>query len=486
MKVTTKSSTDLKLILAGMVTDTVVLSRIASQWDRDQGLFASEDENQIASWCISYLNRYGKAPNMEIKSIFNRWAEKDSVPEELAERVDMKLRAVSRAMDRGEQPTTDYVLDRAEKHFNEVAYDRMMEKSQALRSTGEMEEAVSLVTQYKQPVSFNGVGVLASDLTMKGVRWLWRQRIPVGELTMLEGDPATGKSTLTIDIAARTSRGWKMPPAKLREKHQKSRPRNVLILSSEDTWQTTILPRLTLAGADLQRIIRPDSNKSDMEFPRDIAYVKTLIAYRNVKLVIIDPLMAFIGSSESFAENVARKGLTALRDFAEEADVAALMVRHFKKSKDTAINRGGGSIAYTAALRAVHAIGTPPNVGDGVFGMACTKINIDEKPTSLLYRIEPGQVKDSDGRRIDTSGIQWIGEGDFTADDLANPTQPRGRPNKSDPCKEYIQELLADGEEMPAKELEELVTRKFGIRESTYRKARKAAGIMVWKNWARQ
>ena len=37
------------------------------------------------------------------------------------------------------------------------------------------------------------------------VRWLWPERIPLGKVTVLDGDPGTGKSTLTLTIAAKVA-----------------------------------------------------------------------------------------------------------------------------------------------------------------------------------------------------------------------------------------------------------------------------------------
>jgi putative DNA primase/helicase len=64
------------------------------------------------------------------------------------------------------------------------------------------------------PDEFDEVGTLLSDVVEESVEWLWEGRIPLGKLTVIDGDPGTGKSALTIDLAARVSTGRQMPTPK--------------------------------------------------------------------------------------------------------------------------------------------------------------------------------------------------------------------------------------------------------------------------------
>jgi hypothetical protein len=58
------------------------------------------------------------------------------------------------------------------------------------------------------------VGTILSEVVEEAVEWLWEGRIPLGKLTVVDGDPGTGKSALTIDLAARVSTGRVMPTPK--------------------------------------------------------------------------------------------------------------------------------------------------------------------------------------------------------------------------------------------------------------------------------
>ena len=85
-----------------------------------------------------------------------------------------------------------------------------------------------------------------SDIPAEKLSWLWPGRIPLGKLTLLAGDPGLGKSFITLDIAARVTRG---PIGRMVQ--STGQPGSVIVLSAEDDAADTIRPRLEAAGADL-------------------------------------------------------------------------------------------------------------------------------------------------------------------------------------------------------------------------------------------
>jgi hypothetical protein len=87
-----------------------------------------------------------------------------------------------------------------------------------------------------------------SDIQPEKIKWLWKNRIAIGKLTIFAGDPGLGKSQGTLDMAARLSRCDCFPdgtPGILGD---------TIILSSEDDPRDTIRPRLDALNADMSRI----------------------------------------------------------------------------------------------------------------------------------------------------------------------------------------------------------------------------------------
>src|SRR5919107_5572070 len=93
------------------------------------------------------------------------------------------------------------------------------------------------------------VGTLLSEVEPEQVEWLWPGRLPLGKLSVLDGDPGLGKSVLTLDLAVRVSAGLELPDG------GRCEPAGVVLLSAEDGLADTIRPRLDAAGADTERIV---------------------------------------------------------------------------------------------------------------------------------------------------------------------------------------------------------------------------------------
>src|SRR5262245_45157690 len=89
----------------------------------------------------------------------------------------------------------------------------------------------------------------ASTITPRPISWLWPGRLALGKLSLLEGDPGQGKSSLTVDLCARLTTGAAWPdgaplPA----------PASVVLLNAEDDPEDILVPRLIAAGADCSRV----------------------------------------------------------------------------------------------------------------------------------------------------------------------------------------------------------------------------------------
>jgi hypothetical protein len=278
-----------------------------------------------------------------------------------------------------------------------------------------------------------------ADVTARAVEWLWRPWIPLGAITLLDGDPGLGKSTITIDLAARVTRGWAMPPA---GGTSAGSPAGVLLLGAEDNLEYTTRPRLDAAGADVSRVhaleaIQTAEGERPPVLPWDLSLVEGKIAERGIKLVVVDPFMAFLdGELDAHRDQDVRRCMHRLKLLAEKANVAILIIRHLNKLiGGPALYRGGGSIGITGAVRSALVVGRNPNDQQQCV-LAPVKCNLAAKPKSLAYVVETAG---------DVSRIGWLGETDLQADDVLAHAGGRKRKTAAEQCAEAIRDYLADG-----------------------------------------
>src|SRR5262249_13183277 len=139
------------------------------------------------------------------------------------------------------------------------------------------------------------------DIAPEPIEWLWPGRFAVGKLGIIAGFPDAGKSQITCNIVATVTTGGAWPGTK--ERADKGA---AIILSAEDDAADTVRPRLEAAGADLNQVIVANSiirtedsarvlNVSD-DLQQLTQVIETQRAYsRNVKLLIVDPISAYMG-----------------------------------------------------------------------------------------------------------------------------------------------------------------------------------------------
>lgn len=191
---------------------------------------------------------------------------------------------------------------------------------------------------------------LYSSVAETTVEWLWYPFIPFGKLTLIQGDPGCGKSTLMMDIISAVSSGGFTPDGKKLKK-----PMHVIYQCSEDDVRDTIKPRLTVAGADCANVAFLDE-ETDWITLKD-EKIRRAIADFNAKLLVIDPVQAYLGDADIANAASMRKVLHQLSAWASMYDCAVVLIGHLNKkqgSKD--LYRGLGSIDLVAAARSVLSI----------------------------------------------------------------------------------------------------------------------------------
>ena len=316
------------------------------------------------------------------------------------------------------------------------------------------------------------LGTLLSTVKPERVSWLWPGRIPLGKLTILDGDPGLGKSVLTIDLAARATRGMSMPFEE-REPGEDQEPIGVVLLSAEDGLEDTIRPRLDAAGADVERVLSldkvPDGDNDRLPvLPNDAPYIRIACRRMSARLVIIDPLTAFLGSeTNTHKDQDVRRALHPLAKMAEETGAAVLVVRHLNKATGgNPLYRGGGSIGIIGAARSGLLVARDPDNPDRRI-LAATKCNLAKLSPSLAFDLgaaETGALR-----------VGWIGESAHTAESLlAVPRDDEERGTLQDAI-EVLRSILAGGS-VSVKDIRR-DARKAGVADRTLDRAKAALGV---------
>lgn len=318
--------------------------------------------------------------------------------------------------------------------------------------------------------------VCLADVEPEPLRWLWPGRIPLGKVALNFGDPGLGKTFVTLDMAARVSRGMAWPDAP----GKPSVPGGVVILTAEDDLSDTVRPRLDAAGADVRRIVALQGveyargGRGYFNLACDLPALEAAIRQTpDTRLVILDPVSAFLGGTDSHKNAEIRGLLAPLADLAARYDVAVLTVTHMSKGiAGRALYRAMGSLGFIAAARAAWlTIADADDPKRRLFLPA--KMNLAEEPSGLAYRLVPVMLD-----KIGPVGrVEWeSGAVNLTADAAlaAAAADPEARATR-DQAAEWLRAALADGPKQTAELQEE--AREAGIAWATIRRAQAAVGI---------
>lgn len=191
-----------------------------------------------------------------------------------------------------------------------------------------------------------------SEVESQEVKWLWYPFIPYGKLTIIQGDPGDGKTTLVLNIAAKLSMG-----ECLDSDMDVQEPVNVIYQTAEDGLADTVKPRLEIAGADCEKILVID--ESDKSLSMADERLEEALAKTEAKVLILDPIQAYLGGGMDMNRaNEARDMTKKLGALAEKYQCAILLIGHMNKaSGNKAAYRGMGSIDFFAVARSVLLVG---------------------------------------------------------------------------------------------------------------------------------
>ncbi|MCX7422104.1 MAG: AAA family ATPase [Planctomycetia bacterium] len=307
----------------------------------------------------------------------------------------------------------------------------------------------------------------------RDVEWLWHQRVPLGKLTLISGDPNLGKTWTVLYMIARITTGRPFPDSANPFENR----RNALWVSGEDEDEDTIRPRIDLLGGDPTRVhslafVFHDGKERTLSLGEHLNHIDNwLIRNPLVSVVAIDPFAAFLGKIDSHRNSDVRGLLTPLMKLASKHKVAIIGINHLSKGDgSSAMYRGMGSIAFVAAARSSWMVSRDPKGPADRRLFTNVKNNLaSEDVGGLAFRVGP-----------DHNGIRWEdGIVRVTADEtLQHPDKSRA-PQRAE-AKEWLLDLLKDG---PVSAADVWTKSKAdGMCEKTVKLAKKELGVRTKKS----
>jgi hypothetical protein len=299
-----------------------------------------------------------------------------------------------------------------------------------------------------------------SSVQPESVSWLWYPYIPIGKVTLLDGDPGLGKSYITLAIATAVSHGYGLLDKTPCD------PGSVLLMSVEDGPADTIRPRLDTMKADCTRIF---AVSKPLCLNRDgLRDLETLLRKNKPLFVVIDPLFAYTGAEvDIHRANETREIMDQLSRLAATYRCAILAVRHLTKGgRDKSIYRGLGSIDIVAACRSVLLAGADPQ-DRNKRALLQIKNNLAPFGDAISYEIREGGV------------FRWTGRSDLTADQILASDQNGKKAFPVENAADFLRGELSTGP-MSARDIMSRA-KNAGFSERTIWRARASLGVEAHK-----
>jgi hypothetical protein len=276
--------------------------------------------------------------------------------------------------------------------------------------------------------------ISVDQLVARPLFWLWLSRLALGKLAILDGDPGLGKSLLTLDLCARLSTNRPAPDGS-----PMPGPANSLVLNAEDGPADTTHARLVANGADMRRVFVADPDDELPRLPSQAALLEQAIVQAEARLVVLDPLPAFLDPTVNMANELSvRRALEPLRQIAAKQNCVPLLVRNLNKNEGrNAAYRGAGSIAFLGMCRSGWLVAPDPHEPRRRV-LAQLKNNLAAPQPSLGYEIH--------GPDGGTPSVSWLDACAWTARELLKDS-PHAPPRLSehDRAREFLEGFLEDG-----------------------------------------
>ena len=278
------------------------------------------------------------------------------------------------------------------------------------------------------------VKILSMDrIQSQTVKWLWYPYIPLGKITIVQGDPGEGKTTFVLNLTAMLLQGKHFG-----DNQQTEIPLFIIYQTAEDGLADTVKPKLEEAGADCSKVlVINDSEKSLM---MDDERLERALNQTGTKVLILEPIQAYLGQGVDMNRaNEARDMTKKLGQIAERTGCAIILIGHMNKAGGSkAAYRGIGSIEFFAVARSVllvARVADKPNIRV----VAQIENNLAEEGSPIAFE----RCSDE---------FRWIGEYDITVDELLC---GYCKANKLQQAKQYVKGLYGTETDIASKEIEQ-------------------------------
>ena len=272
-----------------------------------------------------------------------------------------------------------------------------------------------------------------SDVEKKEIDWLWFPYLPKGMVSIVQGDPKSGKTFMLIDIISRITRGDNKPFSD--DKFQEG---NVIFLNSDDPIEYSLKGRFEKQKADTEKIFAVDESEKKLYF-KNLRRLEDLVKEVNPVLIVIDPIQAYMGDGDSNSMVQVRNALSPLKKLAETYNCCIVLVQHLKKGNESkAIYKGAGSIDFVGFARSMIMVIKSTENDERLF--IHTTSNVAKEGHCLSYKITD-------------NGLIWVEDkGEINADELVS----QDSNTKFENAMNFVLGCVASKEEISAQELQRL------------------------------